>query len=248
MVLLTQKMDILDQFFLADQVFRSTAVGSVADQDELRSYFLADQSENFDDIGKPFDRAKIGKMHKNRFAVRSPFGAQSGIIFPAVEIAIHKIGDHFDRMLDVEFIERALFQIMGNGGHAVRLLDGKFCDRQKTSVIADERDIRAVKRGNKRQFVGRRHGAGQQRADRMRNGIVDVQQVQILRFGHLHHFHRERQRVWGVVEKGIAGILHFMEVNSFVGVSQADGRRITDEMDFMAARCQFHSQFGGNDA
>ena len=32
-------------------------------------------------------------------------------------------------------------------------------------VVADERDIRAVKRGNERQFPGRRHGAGQQCAD-----------------------------------------------------------------------------------
>ena len=47
-----------------------------------------------------------------------------------------------------------------------------------------------------------------------------------------------------MVKQRIAGNLHFMELNSVVGVGQADRRRVTDEMDLMTARGQLHSQFG----
>ncbi len=46
----------------------------------------------------------------------SPFGAQrarvAGIVHTLIQIAIHKIRDHFDRALDAELIERLLAQVV----------------------------------------------------------------------------------------------------------------------------------------
>src|SRR5258707_934275 len=41
---------------------------------------------------------------------------------------------------------------------------------------------------------------------------------------------------------------HFVELDSVVGVGQANWRRVADEMDLMAARSQLHSQLGRDDA
>ena len=122
-VLLSEEMDVADQFLLADNVFRGAAVGSVADQDELRGHFLANERKDLNHIREPLDGTEIRQVHQDRFAPRGPLGAQAGIVLPQIEIAIHEIGDHFDRVLDVEIFERALFQIMGNRRHAVGLLD-----------------------------------------------------------------------------------------------------------------------------
>src|SRR5882762_4152339 len=82
----------------------------------------------------------------------------------------------------------------------------------------------------------------------MRDGIVYVEQIKALCFGHFHHLYRKRKRVRRVVEQGITGNFHFVELNSLVGVGQTNWRRIADEMNLMAARSQLHSQLGRDDA
>src|SRR6266550_6222720 len=82
----------------------------------------------------------------------------------------------------------------------------------------------------------------------MRDGIVHVEQIKTLRFSHFHHLYGERKRVRRVVKQGIAGNLHFVELDSIVGVGEANWRCIADEMDLMATRSQLHSQLGRDDA
>ena len=82
----------------------------------------------------------------------------------------------------------------------------------------------------------------------MRDGIVYVEQIKVLCFGNLHHFYRKRKRVGRVVEQRIAGNFHFVELDSIIGVGQANWRRVADEMDLMTARSQLHSQLGRDDA
>ncbi len=96
--------------------------------------------------------------------------------------------------------------------------------------------------------LGRGHHAGQQRADGMGNRVMDVQQIEVFRLGHLHHFYGQGQRIRSMIEQGIAGNFDFVELNSFVGVRQSDGRRVADKMDFMAARGQLHSKLRGDHA
>src|SRR5207245_11153772 len=48
------------------------------------------------------------------------------------------------------FFQRFAKQVAGNAGNAVALLDGKLGDGKIAAVAADERDVRAMQRGNKR--------------------------------------------------------------------------------------------------
>ena len=159
-----------------------------------------------------------------------------------------KFGNHFDGALDVKFLDRALLQIMRNGRDAVGLLDRKFGDRQKTSVVSDQGNVGAVQRGDERQRLRRRHHARQQGADGMGNRVMHVQQIEAFRLGHLHHFYGQGKRVRRMIEQRITRNFHFMELNSLVGVRQPDGRSIADEVDFVAARGKFHPQFRGDHA
>src|SRR5580658_10451477 len=77
---------------------------------------------------------------------------------------------------------------------------------------------------------------------------MDVQQIEAFRLRHLHHFHGQRKRVGRVIEQGITRNFHFMKLDSFVRVRKPDGRRVADEVNFMPARCKFHSKFRGHHA
>ncbi len=113
--------------------------------------------------------------------------------------------------------QRGLLQIMRNGGHAIGLLDREFGNGQEAAIVSHERDIGAVQGGNERQALGCRHGTREERADRMRNRVVNVEQVQPFRLRHLHHFDSERQRIGGVVEQWIIRDFDFVELDALRG-------------------------------
>ena len=128
-------------------------------------------------------------MHQNGLAIGRPFCAQGGVILAAVHIAIDKIGNDLDGPLDIENLDGFLFEVVRDAGHAVGLLDRKARDRQKAAIVADQRDIRAVQRGDKGQPARRSHGPRQYGADRMRNCVVHMQQVEPHGFRHFQHFY-----------------------------------------------------------
>ncbi len=76
-------------------------------------------------------------MHEDGFAVGRPLGALRFVRLAGVEIAIDEIGDDFDGALDVELFKGLLQQIVGDGGHAVALLDGEAGDGEVAAVAAD---------------------------------------------------------------------------------------------------------------
>jgi hypothetical protein len=209
--------------------------GAVSDEHELGAHFVTHHGEHFHHVGDALHGPEIRQVHQDRLPVRGPFRAQDWIRFAAIKFAVHKIGDHFDGALDVEFLDRALLQIMRDRGDAVGLFDRKFGDWQETPVVSDQGNVGAVQRGDEGQWVRRRHHAREQGVDGMGNRVMDMQQIEAFRLGHLHHFYGQGKRVGRVIEQWITRNLHFMKLNSFVGVRQSDWRRVADEVDFVAA-------------
>ena len=187
-------------------------------------------------------------MHDDGLAVGGPLGTQRGIVLAGVEIAIDEIGNDLDGALDIEFLERGFFQVMGDGSDAVGLLDGEFGDGQEAAIVADQSDVGAVERGNERQAPGSGHGAREQRAHRVRDGVMNVQQVEMLGFGDLHHFDGEGQRVGCVIEKRVIGNFDFVERDVFRAGIQPHRRSVTDEVNVVAARGELHAELGGHDS
>src|SRR5580692_10046308 len=93
-------------------------------------------------------------MYHEAFTVR-------GILEPAlrslgitnVDVAIHEVVDDFNMVLDVEFPQRTLAQILRDGSYAIALFDRETRDRQVRAIQPDQRDVGAVERGHKRQLL-----------------------------------------------------------------------------------------------
>jgi len=82
----------------------------------------------------------------------------------------------------------------------------------------------------------------------MWNGVVNVQQIQLLGLEDLEHFGGESQGVGRVVEKRVGSYLDFVEKNVRAVQVHADGRGVADEMDVVAASGQFLAELSGYDS
>ncbi len=105
-----------------------------------------------------------------------------------------------------------------------------------------------MERGDERQAARGGHGTGQHGADRMRDGVVDVEEVQGFGFEDFQHFGGEGQGVRRMVEERVRCYFDFVEVDMGVVRVHADGRGVADEMDVVAAGGQFLAELGGDDA
>jgi NAD(P)-dependent dehydrogenase (short-subunit alcohol dehydrogenase family) len=76
----------------------------------------------------------------------------------------------------------------------------------------------------------------------MRNCIVDVQEVQRLFLKNLEHLCGQRERVRGMIKQRVGDDGRLVEVNTRLISVHANGRGIGDEMDVVAAGCQFLTQ------
>jgi len=187
-------------------------------------------------------------VHQDGLTGRRPFGALREVGQARVEIAIDEVGDDLDGPLDVEFLEGLVQKILRNGGDAVALFDGKLGNRQIRTIAADQGNVRAVKRGNERKTARGGHRACEHGADGMRDGVVDMQQVQRFGFEDFKHFGGECQGVRWVVEERVGSHLDFVEENMGIVQVHADRWGVTDEMDIVTASGKLLAEFGGDDA
>src|SRR5690242_4274118 len=102
-------------------------------------------------------------MHEDRLAIRRPCGAQLFAV-ALIKIAIHKVRDHFDRPLDLEFSQRTVAKVVRNCRDAVTLLDAETGDREIAAVVADKRYVSAMQRRHEGEASGGGHLPGKQRA------------------------------------------------------------------------------------
>jgi len=247
-VLLAEEEDVFLEFFLADKIFSGASIGAISNQHQLGGHFGADEGKNFNGIGNPFYGTEIGKVHEDGLAVGSPFSLAVRIRLARVEIAIDEIGDDFDGALDVELFDGLLQEVAGDGGDTVRLLDREFGDGEIGAIAADQGDVGAVEGGDERETARGGHRAREQGADRMRDGVMDVEEIERFGFKYLEHFCGERQGIRGVVEERVGGDVDFVEMDVRVVLVHANGRGVADEMNVVAAGGQFLAEFGGDDS
>ena len=193
--------------------------------------------------GRKFERCiRIGSPPGAHFARAR---ASSDLL---VEIAVDEIRYHVDGPLDFKFSQRAVSQVIRYGGDAVALLDREARDGQIAAVAAHQRDVRPVQGGDEGQAPRRGHHAREQRAYRMGNRVVNVQQIERGCFGNFGHFGRQRQRVRRMVEQRIRGDFYLMKRDAVARSAEANGHRVADEMHIVPARGQFDAEFGGHHA
>src|SRR4029077_6749041 len=187
-------------------------------------------------------------MHEDGLAIGRPLFAQAGLWFAVVEIAIHKIGDYFDGAFDVELFESLIQKVLGDGGDAVALFDGEFCDGQIAAVTADESDVCAMESGDERETTRSGHGTRQESADGVGNGVVDVEEVEGFGLEDFEHFCGKSESVGRMIKKRVARDFDLVKMDTGVVGIHPDGRGVADEMDVVSAGGKLLAELGGDDA
>src|ERR1700722_12466548 len=82
----------------------------------------------------------------------------------------------------------------------------------------------------------------------MRDGVVHVQQIQMVTGRYFRHPGSQSQAVGWVLKQRICRNLHLVVVDPRQPVIEPDRVGVTDEMHLMAASGQFQPKFGGNNS
>ena len=82
----------------------------------------------------------------------------------------------------------------------------------------------------------------------MGNGVVDMQEIEGVEVSYFGHAGSEGEIVRGVFEERVGGYGDFVEVDVGLSAGEAEGLRGGDEVDLVAASCQFDSKLGGDDS
>src|SRR6266403_4317497 len=82
----------------------------------------------------------------------------------------------------------------------------------------------------------------------MRNSVMDVKQVQRLRFKNFKHLGGERQRIRWMVKEGIRRHLDLVKKDVRVVQIHANRRGVADEVNVVVARGKLLAELRGNDA
>ena len=251
-VLLADEVDAVLHVVLAGEIFGDAAVGAVADEHEARGHGLGDAGEDFDDILNALDGAEVGEVDEESLVglgeARTHGGDELGIA--DVDVAVDEVADDLDLGVDVEGFAGAVAEVGGDGGDAVGLFDAELCDGKVGAVEADERDVGAVERGDEGKMMAARgeHLPGQQSADGVRDGVVDVEEIERVELGDLGHAGGEGEIVGWVFEERVVRDGDFVEVDVGFAAGEAEGLRVGDEVDLVAAGGEFDAEFGGDDA
>jgi hypothetical protein len=142
-----------------------------------------------------------------------------------------------------------LLQRGGHRGDRIGAGEGVADGRRVAGIVAEERGVRTVQRGDHaRSLLRREHGAGEDGRGGVGHRVVHVEQVQPVIPRHLGHAHRERQGVVGKLEHVVVVDGDGMEVQSRPVPGQAERPLVADEMHLVAPVRQVHAQRGGQGA
>src|SRR5258705_2896543 len=104
----------------------------------------------------------------------------------------NEIWDNFD-IVKLKAFFRRLFQVMRDCCDAVRLYDAVASDWQVRTIGADQSNVRSVQRSYDGQIALRLERFARENAtDGMRDGVVNVEQIQVLGFCNCGHFRGQR--------------------------------------------------------
>ena len=82
----------------------------------------------------------------------------------------------------------------------------------------------------------------------MRDGVVHVEDVERLLTADLGKLGGESQGIGRVFEEGIGGHLDLVEECVGMGVGDAEGKRVAEEMDMVSPGRELETEFRGDDA
>ncbi len=211
MILLSQKVYAFGNSQLSRQDFGGAAVRTIAHHQKVRRNRLANARQNMHAVEHPLHRPKIRKMNQQFFAARGKRPGARFFRIRLIDLDVDEVRNDAHFVLHSKDFRRPLADELADAGHAVRFLNRKFGNWKVRAVRPHQRDVRPVQRGNERKHsLVRQHLLRQQRRDRVRNGVVHVQQVERVALGHFRHSRGQRQAVRRILEQRIIRNFHLV--------------------------------------
>src|ERR1019366_10749285 len=174
----------------------------IANQQQSRWNLLLYPIEDLDDVAQSLYGTKVRQVHQYPLVGAGVLGAMFQQFRSAVvEIAVDEVGNHLDGRLHRKHFQGPPLEILGDGGDAVALIDGKARDGQIRRIGANQRDVGTVQGGDVGQSATRagviaaQHLARQHGTYGMGNRVVHVQQVELVNLGDFRHARGQRQIV-----------------------------------------------------
>jgi hypothetical protein len=244
---IAEKMDLVAKMMRSCVGLGAGAIGPVAHHHETARHFRRNLLEDFDHIHYALDGTEVRDVTDELFILGSQQVAERSAVAPEPR-GVDEVGNHLDRLAGRQICGRLEFQPLRYRRYAVRHVDAELRDRQIALVPPHQSDVGTVQRGDDLQ-IRTENLLGEMGADRMRNRVVDMENVELLVRRDLGHLRRQSQRIRRVrIEQRIGGHRHFMEVDSLVQTVQTRGESVADEVDFVAAARERHSELGGHDS
>ena len=221
-LLLAQEANVALNSQVVRQPLGRRALRPVAHQHQPRRNLARHLRKDLHHVHHPFDRPEVGEMHQNCLAGRGQMtprrGPRSLVFDGLIQVAVDEVRNHLDGPRHAEVLHCFLLEVLGDAGHAVALLDGVAGNGQVAAVQAYQRDVGAVQGSDEGQPAAARgqHLARQQRTDRVRNGVVHMQQVKFAEFSHFGHPRGQRQVVGRELEERVAGDRNLVVMNAVV--------------------------------
>src|SRR4051794_9977142 len=129
-------------------------------------------------------------MDQQRLVLRRQRLPQTSDFESLVVVLANEVRNHLD-FVKMKYLTRRILQIMRDRSDAVRLHDAVTRDRQIRSIRANECDVGAVQSCDYGQSPSRLKGlARENRADRMWDRVMDVEQIEIFFLGDRGHLGR----------------------------------------------------------
>src|SRR5579859_3728026 len=247
LLLLADESGVVDDVELAAEGFGLGAFGSVADEEQLAGDLLADDLEDADDILDAFDLAEVGGMHQDAFAVGGDHPAESVDRFAVKPAGVDKIMNDADLFFNVEGAEGFIAQILRDGRDGVALVDGEGDDRGEGLVAAHEGDVRTVQGRDHRDIASLRLDdlLGHIGRGGMGDGVVNMQEVELVVVDDVDHGAGQGRLVGGIVEERVGGDAHLVVKDVRVELVQTHRLLVGDKVNLVAFVGQGFSQFSG---
>ena len=177
---------------------------------------------------------------------------QPGAFAAFVRGAVEEVRDDADVAVDAELAVRVGLEALGNRRDAVRLRDAERHGLGVRPIVAEQRDVGTVQGRNHT-----RHGFTAAAAEdlpreirrrRVRDGVMRMDDVELLVPRHLHNLVRQRQEILRLAEQRVRRRLDTMKRQPRLVVTEAERRVAAQDMNVMAARRQRLPELGGDDA
>jgi hypothetical protein len=183
-------------------------------------------------------------VHQHALATVAAVPTRAGAGLVAVDV--DEVGHHVDRRLHAEHEPRLVGEVVAHRGDRVGLVDREARRPHVGAVAADHRDVGPVQRRHEPETTAA-HAARQERAHRVRDRVVDVEQVDVRLLAHLEQPRREGQVVRRVAEQRVGRDLHLVEAQPGDAAPQPARPVVAEQVHLVAAGGQCVRHLGGDD-